>query len=418
VVALIDALLLVAAAAVAVPCLVFASECLLSLLPRRDASRRLLRTLGSQRPRTAVLVPAHDEEALIAATVQALLPELGPEDRLIIVADNCSDETADRAREAGASVIERSDPSNRGKGFALAFGVEHLAADPPDVVIVIDADCRVSSGAVERLAREAFALGRPVQADYLIEPPPDPAPLAVVSGFALLVRNRVRPSGLARIGMPCNLVGSGMSLPWELMRRARATGDNLVEDLAMSFDLALQGFPARYCPDARVTSTLPERDEAAEEQRRRWEHGQMATLIENVPRLFFAGLARRRPELVALGLDLGVPPLALLCLLMLGMLGVSGLGLVLGLSALPLQLLLGCGALMTLGVRGAWLKYGLALFPPRYVLSVPVYLLWKIPLYLSFLGGSRQRAWVRTERDTSDAADASDVLPPQPRESD
>ena len=106
-------------------------------------------------PRIAVLIPAHNEASGIAATI-ARVRRGAPEDtRILVVADNCSDETASRAREAGADVAERNDASCRGKGYALAFGRERLSANPPEVVVVLDADCVFASGGLAPLASAA-----------------------------------------------------------------------------------------------------------------------------------------------------------------------------------------------------------------------------------------------------------------------
>src|SRR4051812_30963422 len=94
------------------------------------------------RPSIAVLVPAHDEHDTISSSITALLGQLHRGDRLLVVADNCSDDTAALARQAGAEVIERHDLVRRGKGFALDFGVEHLARDPREIVVIVDADVK------------------------------------------------------------------------------------------------------------------------------------------------------------------------------------------------------------------------------------------------------------------------------------
>ena len=94
--------------------------------------------LDGSTPRTTVIIPAHNEEGGIAATVAAIKPS-GVD--ILVVADNCTDATAKRAREAGATAVERHDATARGKGYALAFGREALRRDPPDVVIILDADC-------------------------------------------------------------------------------------------------------------------------------------------------------------------------------------------------------------------------------------------------------------------------------------
>lgn len=129
------------AAIALLPVLLLLVQVLMACLPARA------QPLGNNaRPQVAVLVPAHDEASLIGATLASIAPQLRPGDRLLVVADNCTDDTAQLAREAGAEVVERRDARLRGKGYALDFGVRHLASQPPEVVIVVDADCQVGEG--------------------------------------------------------------------------------------------------------------------------------------------------------------------------------------------------------------------------------------------------------------------------------
>jgi glycosyltransferase involved in cell wall biosynthesis len=221
---LIGFLLLVDALVLALPALVFFIECAAALLPA--PSRAAVAPPG--RLRIAVLIPAHDEAGSIGATVSALLPELREGDFLLVVADNCTDATAAIAEAAGARVVRRTDGERRGKGYALEFGIAHLAADPPDGVEVIDADCRARPGSVRRLAEFAVEHGRPAQADNLLTLPEGASPLASLSVLAFLVRNRVRPTGLRRLSLPCHLMGTGMAFPWHVLRKAPPTGAHLV----------------------------------------------------------------------------------------------------------------------------------------------------------------------------------------------
>lgn len=375
----------------ALPCLVFGTECCLA---RAAPDRK--RT--PNRPRAAVLVPAHDEAAGIGGVVASLRAQIGEGDRLLVVADNCTDDTASIARAAGAEVIERRDSTRRGKGFAISFALEHLAVDAPEVVVIVDADCELAEGALDALVSEAARLDRPVQADYLLEAPPGAHALTRISAFAVLVRNRVRPLGLHRLGLPCQLTGSGMAFPWRQLAEVPSMGDNIVEDLALGLNLAMLGHAPRFCPQAKVRSQLPENARGARSQRRRWETGQLATLLAYAPRLLVRGLKERRIELLALALDLGVPPLALLGALQVpGTLVGVGAGAFFG-NWLPL----GISALGTLGlgigVAVAYRRFGRDTISLGDLARAPMYVVGKLGLYGSFLRRGQERTWVRTDR--------------------
>ncbi len=353
---------------------------------------------GAQSPRTVILVPAHNEQAVIGATLANLSGELDEHTSLLVVADNCEDDTPNVAERAGARVVRRVDPTRRGKGYALEFGLDTLAADPPTIVVIVDADCRVEPGSIGKIARLAQATGRPVQAEYLILPP-RLEPKTAVNALAFLLKNRIRPLGLGRLGLPCQLTGSGMAFPWDVIRKAPPMGAYLVEDMLMGLELARLGWPPLFCADARIRSELPTRSEAQQGQRRRWEHGHLATLLEQGPKLLREGVLGRRPDLLALGLDLMVPPLSLF---LLGLCTVVGFNTLLwlgfGASSGPVWLSLGAVAAVGASVLAAWITQGRELVPLRYALRVPGYVLWKLPLYIAFAARRKQATWEQTER--------------------
>jgi cellulose synthase/poly-beta-1,6-N-acetylglucosamine synthase-like glycosyltransferase len=379
-------------AALWVPAAVLCVESLSALLPPPRREPHEERSF-----RLAVLMPAHDEEAGIVATVSALRSELAPGDRLLVVADNCSDRTAELARSAGAEVVERRDAERRGKGHALSFGAKVLGEDPPDAVVVMDADCRVEQGTLRQLAARALESGRPVQAVYLMHAPARGG-ASGVSAFAFLVRNLVRPAGLDRLGMPCQLTGTGMAFPWSVFRDAPATEGHLVEDLMLGHELALEGRAPLLCRDVLVGSELPTSEAASLKQRRRWEHGQLAILLGTAPRLLVQGVLRGDAGLVALALDAAVPPLALLVVMQGAITAGSVVLVVLGGSSVPLVISLSGSALLALGLGAAWLTHGRTVLPLRDLVRIPRYVLWKLPLYGSFVRRGPHGEWERTER--------------------
>jgi len=393
VIAFLDMLLTSLAAIIALPALILFVEILCALLYRRATV-----TPHGSRPRVAVLMPAHDEATGIWRSVQILVQQLLPTDRLVVVADNCADDTASIAAAAGAEVIERQDPTNRGKGFALDFGVRYLERDPPDVVIIADADCDFAAGAVDRLARECQARSRPIQALYLMLSPEGAGTRTRIAQFAWLVKNLVRPTGLLALGLPCHLMGSGMAFPWGSIRSAQLATGHIVEDLQLGLELARKGEPPQFCPDALVTSYFPKTEDGIRSQRTRWEHGHLGSILTDAPRLLLTGLRTADLSLIALALDLLVPPLALLVMLAaLNLLLDAAFAFASGRHA-PLNVSSTTLALVAVAVLLAWYRYGRQVLSLYTLASAPVYALRKIPIYVGFLL-SRQLDWVRSKRD-------------------
>lgn len=397
----INIVLCVIALGLLVPSTILFIECMASLLPNRSQAENF----QSPKPRTTVLVPAHNEAPTITLTLDTLLPQLTDRDKLVVIADNCTDETAVVVRNLGATAIERQDQEHRGKGYALDYGLRFLEKDPPEVVIFVDADCLVEAGTVERISRLAATLGRPVQATYLMKPPTNPGTKDLVSALAVMVSNLVRPSGLAKLGLPCVLRGTGMAFPWSVISKVPLASSNLVEDLQLGLDLAIAGHPPVFCRDGKLTAVLPQQGQAAKGQRTRWEHGSLQTMFTQVPRLLKIAVLQRRFDLFANALDLCVPPLSLLVMMWAAATGGALLVGVLEAVWLPVLLLTLAGFMIIFSIIGAWAKFGRADLPLLTLLAVPFYILWKIPLYLAFLVRP-QTEWIRTKRDVVESSES------------
>jgi cellulose synthase/poly-beta-1,6-N-acetylglucosamine synthase-like glycosyltransferase len=380
----------------ALPVLVLSAQVLLAHGGRRQPTAAVPRRSGVD---VAVLIPAHDEAAGIEPTLRGLQAQLRAGDRVLVVADNCSDDTAAVARRAGADVIERSDSVRRGKGFALDFGVRHLSAQPPAIVLIVDADCLLDGGALDTLAGLCSHSDRPVQALYEMNAPAGAGLRARVSAFAWRVRNRVRPLGWWVVGAPCQLMGTGMAFPWALLRDAPLASGHIAEDVQLGADLALRGHAPLFAPQARVSSQFPVSDDAAASQRRRWEHGNLSLMFAHGPRLIAAGLGRGDMRLLAMAADLMVPPLALLLQLQLGLALLGVLAWWFGAGAVPLLISASALALLVLAILAAWRLAGRDVIAlSELLLTAPAYALRKLPMYAAFLW-KRQSTWVRAKRE-------------------
>lgn len=348
-------------------------------------------------PRTVVLIPAHDEAAGIAVTIAALRAVTDPAIALVVVADNCTDDTAKQARAAGADVIERNDPMRRGKGYALAFGRDHLAASPPECVVVLDADCAVEGAGVAALSRAAIASSRAVQACYLQRPDLMASPKAQISSFAFLVKNLVRQRGMTRMGGVAAMTGTGMAIPWVLLATAPLASADLAEDMALGVWLTDNGHPPYFFESASVWSDAAS-GRALMVQRDRWERGFMTIARQKALPLIVHGMTGVSRSRMWLGLHLLVPPLALLFVMAGAALAMASCLALLG-GPLPAPVLLAAGVFVAgLATIAAWANAGRGQMSGTALLRAPLYIAAKLPLYRKMLGRGGHQGWVRTER--------------------
>ena len=374
------------------------AQVLLALLPDRTIP-------DMPRPRRiAVIMPAHNEGRGLRPTLMQALAQLGPEDRLLVVADNCSDDTAAQAREFDVTVVERFHETERGKGYALDFGVRTLEAlalkegQAPDVVVILDADCVLDPKLLPRIASVAHGTGRPVQATYLMTAANDGLK-ARVAEFAMRVKNLVRPRGMHQLGLPCGLYGTGMAFPWDVAVQAPLASGHLAEDMQLGVRLAQLGAPPLLCEDARVTSVFANSQEGEASQRTRWEHGHLAMLVGEGPGLLWRSLRPGRGAQLLQVLDMLVPPLALLAMSLVGWTFVTLVVAVAAGWVAPFVLALGTLALLVVAIVVAQQRWAADVLSLGELARAPFILLAKIPLYLRFVF-KRQTDWVRTKRDT------------------
>jgi hypothetical protein len=350
--------------------------------------------------RLAVVIPAHNEQQLIATCVASLRASTSQVSAIYVVAHNCTDGTVERASAAGASVLTLDDAVG-GKGNALHFGFSHALAAGAEAVLVVDADSTISSHLLPAVTR-AFAAGcRALQCRY-IAANTESSPRARLLALALLGMNVLRPRGRARLGLSCGIFGNGFALSAETLRLVPYVANSVVEDLEYHLHLLRAGIRVTFLDTASVIGEMPESNAAASSQHARWEGGRQRMRREWLGPLL-ADIVSGRVQLIEPLLDLLSLPLAseagLLCVALLVPLRwlrpYAGFGLLTLLVYVLVSASLGGDA-------------GTAL---RALSSAPGYLLWKLLLISQKRqAGRRNAAWVRTARNQTHPR------PPHPEE--
>ncbi len=266
--------------------------------------------------RMRFVVPAHNESAGIAATVRSLLGVDYPGQLfdIVVVADNCNDDTADQARRAGATVLERQNAELRGKGYALDFAFNALPEDM-DAVVVIDADTLVSPNILRAFAARRDLGAHAVQADYAVRNPDASwrtRLIAIAFGSFHIVRSRARE----RLSVSCGLRGNGMCFSASLLKEVPHKAYSVVEDVEYGLRLGRAGYRVFYADEAHVYGEMVTSGGAANSQRRRWEEGRRLLIQQHSRKLLVAAFTERKPVLLDLACDLLIPPLSRLAVLL------------------------------------------------------------------------------------------------------
>jgi cellulose synthase/poly-beta-1,6-N-acetylglucosamine synthase-like glycosyltransferase len=363
-------------------------------------------------PKFLIVIPAHEEEEGIRSTIASVAAvDYDPERfTIVVIADNCTDGTARAARDAGAVVVERHDPTRKSKGYALEYFFEQAAGaglDDDDAVVVIDADTVVDPGLLRAFA-SAWSEGWDWIQGYYSVRNPDASWRTRLMTMAFSLCNGVLPRGQERLGLSVGLKGNGMCFSRRGLGRFPWKAYGLVEDMEFGLMLRLAGERVHFLPEARVyAEMLSGGGRAAASQRRRWEAGRGALRGKFLGPLLRSGRLGIGAKLLSL-VELFMPPLGTLLI---------GLGLAASLhlvarflpSLIPVAHgLLPVHALMALAlvvyvvspvlVMGLPLRYFSGLF------VLPYYIAWKA--FVSARGMPTE--WIRTAREPQGKAASSE----------
>ncbi|MFZ2061008.1 MAG: glycosyltransferase family 2 protein [Candidatus Binatus sp.] len=359
------------------------------MLPSRDP---LPNAIASTIGRLAIVIPAHNEATSIVRCVRSvgacMLPD-SVETEIVVVADNCTDATADLARGANARVLVRSDSARRGKGFALRFAFETLLDEGFDAVVVVDADSVVDSNLLLEVVR-LFRMGADgVQVRYVVLNPDDSTRTRLMN-VAFMAFNVLRARGRARMNLSVGIFGNGFGLSRATLKAVPYDSQSLVEDLEYHLRLVQAGKKIVFVDRARVRAEMPTGGRGASTQRARWEGGRLRTALENLPRLL-GGVISGKSRLLEPMLELLLLPLAfhitLLGVIALMPFVVARIYALLALALVAFHVVVGI-----LVGGGDWRDFSA-------LLSAPFYVAWKLATLPKTVQSARSVApWVRTER--------------------
>ncbi len=238
---------------------------------RRDKSGET-----APRKRFAVVIAAHNEELVIAHVIDSLRDQNYPDELydIFVIADNCSDITADVARKHGALVYERHDVEKKGKGHALEWMFQKIydMNDKYDVVCVFDADNLVSSNFLYEMNKQ-LCKGHKVVQGYIDSKNPFDSWITCSYSIAFWLSNRTFQLPRYYLGLSCGLCGTGFCVDISVLKKIGWGATCLTEDLEFTMKLALNGMKVAWAHEAAVFDEKPITLRQSWRQRKRWMQG-------------------------------------------------------------------------------------------------------------------------------------------------
>ncbi|NIV29344.1 MAG: glycosyltransferase [Anaerolineae bacterium] len=350
--------------------------------------------------RLAVAVPAHNEESVIDATVTRLCQMDYPAEwfDVHVVADHCSDSTAEAARSAGATVHERFQAPRGRKAFALQWLLARLLGDPRDydAIVVFDADSQVDP-AFLRLMNIALAGGARVVQGHHVIANPEASVFSALADGDMRLNNRMRNQAKENLGLSARLMGDGMCFHRETLEQHPFETRSLTEDREYGIHLVACGERVRYVPEAISAGQAVARWRDATSQRMRWYGGVFALPRQHLRPLLSLAWRERNWAALDLALELSVPSFSTLSLLAMGLVILQGLLLLLGAPSPLLVSGFSAAAAFLLPLLGLAAERA-----PRTsfqaLVFAPAYAAWRVSMGLAVRLRRGRVNWVRTRR--------------------
>ncbi len=367
------------------------------------------RILVEENPATAkmpfflFLIPAHNEAEIIERTLQSVKAVDYPRDKfkIMVIADNCTDETSSIARKEGAEVFERYDLSRKSKGFALHDTIKKVFSEERfqeiEALVIIDADTQIEQNLLTSFKKYLQKGQDWLQVYYTVSNPDDSWRTKLMT-YAFALFNGVWELGCSATGLGAALRGNGMCFSKDGLLRRPWIASGLAEDLEFSWHLRLAQERVYFLPNTRVFGEMTSQSAASKSQRRRWEAGRKALRSE------FRGKLIRALDIplwkrIFYFIDLHFPSLSeltilfscnfvLICVLLLFEVAPKNLSWLLFFAHCGFASIFAAYLVSPFFIMRLPLRYG------RIILSAPYFIIWK----LATMFGKHPDQWIRTAR--------------------
>jgi len=223
----------------------------------------------------AMLIFAHNEASFIGETVKNIAHVLGSNDELIVIADNCTDDTVKIAKDMGAHVYARTRGSSSSKGQALAWFLSNYQdiLQSFDFLLVLDADTQIAPNYLDIIRENIPEKGEAFQC-FIFPQYDDQSPIGNLAALSYLLDQRISDKIRTMLGWPVRLRGTGMLITPDVLIKIRNKLDTSVEDIALSLLITAAGIHIGRIDQAVVYDPVPDSSDTASRQRARWFRGQ------------------------------------------------------------------------------------------------------------------------------------------------
>jgi len=343
----------------------------------------------------AIIIPAHNESELIGRTLEKTKAVNYPDSlfEIIVVADNCTDDTEEIVHRNNVLCWKRTDPDNRGKGNVLRWVFPRLIEyGNHDAFIIIDADTHMEPDFLLEV-NDHFCRGAKAVQGYSQARHPERSPLESLAFLGFALNRNLRYRGRTRLGWTTNLMGTGMCFLREVIEKHGWNTRTMVEDIEYEMFLHLNDIRVTFAYQARINVELHKSVKQSKGQRTRWDLGKFEVRNRYLPQLLRKGIRERDISYFDSAMELLLPPFSLFCFIVMAC---CALFFLFGFDGITINFYLWITVLFSLllYIFSGLVTVKASVKVYRALLFAPLFIVWRAWIvFLEMLKRNKQRQW-------------------------